>query len=309
MPLYSIVIPVYNSSKMMDELYSRIKAVFDDNLKQPFEMIMVDDCSKDGSFAKMLSLNAADERVKVIQLAKNHGQHRALMCGFEFVSGDFVITMDDDLQHPPEEIPKLIEKMNSSEDIDVVIGAYDSKKHNAIRNLGTLGINAMSNYIFGKRPDLKLTSFRLMKRYVVDALCQITVSKPTIGHLLLDTASRIENTTVEHRSRASGKSGYKFGRLVTDFINNIINNSDFPLKFVGAVGVVSLVVSFLLIVYYLIIFFGRGISVQGWTTLIILVLFFGGMILFSIGILGRYLINILTESKKMPKYIIRCKKL
>ena len=122
MALYSVVVPVYNSEKTLDELYLRIKNVFENTVKEKFELILVDDFSKDSSYEVMRTIQKNDSRVKIIQLSKNHGQQKAVLCGFEFTRGDYVITMDDDLQHPPEEIPKLIEKMNSDENIDVVIG-------------------------------------------------------------------------------------------------------------------------------------------------------------------------------------------
>ncbi len=137
MARYSIVVPVYNSEKSLEILYSRIAAVFDEQLHQPFELILVDDCSRDNSYQVIRRLAAADSRVKGIQLAVNHGQQKAVLCGFHYVSGDYVITMDDDLQHPPEQIPVLIEKMESSDDIDVVIGEYETKKHGPVRRFGS----------------------------------------------------------------------------------------------------------------------------------------------------------------------------
>ena len=116
MALYSIVIPVYNSEKSLEILYSRIVKVFDNEIKQPFEMILVDDCSKDNSYKIIKQLSAKDPRIKGIQLAVNHGQQKAVLCGFRHVKGDYIITMDDDLQHPPEQIHILIDEMHKSED-------------------------------------------------------------------------------------------------------------------------------------------------------------------------------------------------
>ena len=137
MSLYSIVVPVYYGEHMLDELYTRLAKVFDEEIKEPFELLLVDDGSKDRSWEVMKALRAKDDRVKIFQMARNFGQHPALLCGFHYVKGDFVITMDDDLQHPPEEIPKLIKVMNERDDVDVILARYEGRKHNIIRKIGT----------------------------------------------------------------------------------------------------------------------------------------------------------------------------
>ena len=305
MSLYSIVVPVYNSEKSLEILYERISKVFDEQLKQPFELILVDDCSADASFQVIRGLVAKDSRVRGIQLSVNHGQQKAVLCGFRYVTGDYVITMDDDLQHPPEQIPVLIEKMSTSDRIDVVIGEYDSKKHGPIRRFGTWLMNLSSNIIYGKPKKLKLTSFRLMRRFVVDNLNRISIAQPTVGPLLLQTNGHIVNTTVVHDKRQFGRSGYSFRKLVSSFLRNLLTNSDLPLVLIRDVGVLSLLASLVMILYYVIEYFSKGRSIAGWTTTIVLLLFFGGMTLFSIGIIGRYLINIMTEAKKYPSYLVR----
>ena len=305
MAIYSIVVPVYNSENSLEILYGRIREVFETEIGEDFELILVDDCSGDHSYEVIERLANSDSRVKGIQLSVNHGQQKAVLCGFHFVEGDYIITMDDDLQHPPEQIPVLIEKMNSSDDIDVVIGSYDTKKHGPIRRFGSWLMNLTSNIIYGKPNKLKLTSFRLIKRYVVDNLNQISISQPTVGPLLLQTTKRIVNAQVHHDQRRFGRSGYSFGKLVSAFFRNMVTNSDLPLKFVRDIGIFSLIMSFLLILRYLIRFFVRGTSIAGWTTTVILLLFFGGMTLFSIGLVGRYLTSIMLETKKYPAFLIR----
>lgn len=303
--LYSIVVPVYNSGKMLDELYTRLKVEFEDVIKENFELILVDDASKDDSAELIKQLSKKDERVKFIRLAKNHGQQKAVLCGIEHTSGDFVITMDDDLQHPPEEIPKLIEKMQSDPNIDVVIGMYDSKKHNSVRRLGTRMLDALSNMVFKKDKDLKLTSFRLMKSFVADNLTKVNLKSPTVGHCLLMIDGNMVNTEVRHDARKVGKSGYSFFRLVSTFMGNVYVNSDFPLRVVGHIGTITFITGILMSVYYLVRYFTGHIHVSGWTTLIIVVLFMNGLSLFSVGIMGRYLMVNINETKRLPKYSIK----
>lgn len=303
--LYSVVVPVYNSSGMLDELYNRIKAVFENVIHEDFELILVDDFSKDASFSVMKRLGEMDGRVKYIRLAKNHGQQRAVLCGIEHTSGDYVITMDDDLQHPPEEIPKLIEKMGSDPDIDVVIGMYDSKKHNGIRRLGTMMLDGLSNIAFKKKKDLKLTSFRLMKSFVADNLSEVNLKAPTVGHCLLMVEGNMVNTLVHHDERGEGHSGYSFKKLVKSFMSNVYSNSDLPLRMIGSIGTLSFAASLILIIYYLIRYFSGHVSVSGWTTLVILVLLMNGLSLFSVGVMGRYLMFAINEIKRLPKYTVK----
>ncbi|MDO5540175.1 MAG: glycosyltransferase family 2 protein [Eubacteriales bacterium] len=309
MSLYSVVVPVYNSQPTLHELYSRVKAVFDDTLKQDFELILVDDGSKDHSYETMEELHELDPRVKIIQQAKNFGQHPALLCGFHYVQGDFVITMDDDLQHPPEEIPKLISVMNERDDVDVIIAKYEGRKHNLIRRMGTwLSVYATSKML-GKPRDLEITSFRLIRRFIVDAIIKMDVHLPQIGNLLVQTSNRIINVPVKHDARKYGKSGYSFTRLVKDLFYDITTNSAFPLILVRNIGIISFVCSVLLGIYFLIRYFLYGMSVEGWTSLMLIMLASNGLILFSIGIIGEYLMHILDEAKKMPNYIERRRKL
>lgn len=303
--LYSVVVPVYNSERTLEELYSRVRETFENKIGEEFELILVDDSSKDGSFSMMEKLRRRDTRIKIIQLSRNYGQHCALLCGISYAEGDFIITMDDDLQHPPEEIPKLISEIISHDELDVVIGEYASKKHGIIRNLGTYMSNLVTSHVFGNDPNLKLTSFRIMRRFVADNILQLNVSYPRIGHLLLLVSNRIGNVTVEHDRRMYGKSGYSFRRLVKDFFHNISNNTAFPLIFLRNIGLASFVFSIALALYYMIRYFAVGISIQGWTTTILLMLLFFGITLLGMGIVGEYLYRVLEETKKIPNYMIR----
>ena len=308
MSLYSIVVPVYNSEHTLQELYVRIKKTFDDVIRQDFELILVDDSSKDESWRIMESLREEDKRVKIIQLARNCGQHNALLCGFTFVKGEFVVTMDDDLQHPPEEIEKLINYLNTNETLDVVIGDYESKKHSWYRNIGSKAANVIMSIAENKKMSLQFTSFRLMRFSIVKEMLEIHIATPRIGYLLLEVTNRIENVTVQHDERKVGKSQYSFGRLVKDFANNVFTNTVFPLVLVRNIGALSLLFSIVMGMYYLIRYFTAQIGIEGWTTIILLQLLFSGLILFAIGIIGEYLMRILNETKKMTNFNIRTKK-
>lgn len=309
MSLYSVIVPVYNSENTLEELYERIKTVFDDTLNEEFELILVDDSSKDSSFYIMQKLRRRDERVKLIQMARNFGQHPALLCGFSHAQGDFIITMDDDLQHPPEEIPKMVEVMNQRDDVDAILGKYEGRKHGPIRRLGTrLSVYATSKML-DKDPDLEITSFRLIRRFLVDAMLKTDTHLPQIGNLLVQSSNRIINVPVRHEPRAFGKSGYPFMRLVRSLVFDITNHTAFPLLVVRNIGLIGFIGSLLLGLYYLIRYLLLGSSVAGWTSLVLIILAGFSLVLLSLGIIGMYLMNILNESKKMPHYVIRNKDL
>mgnify|MGYP000047585442 CR=1 FL=1 len=305
MSLYSVVVPVYNSEHTLGELYTRLEKVFRETLKEDFELILVDDGSKDRSYEIMTELREKDHRVRIIQMARNFGQHPALLCGFAHVKGEFVVTMDDDLQHQPEELPKMINVMNERDDVDVIIASYEGRKHNLIRKLGTkLSVWATSKML-GKDPNLQITSYRLIRRFLVEAMLKTNTYLPQIGNLLVLSSNRIINVPVQHAARAYGKSGYSFRRLVKDLIYDITAHTAFPLLMVRNIGIASFLVSLCLAIYYLVRYFMFGISVEGWTSLMLVMLAFFGLTLLSIGIIGIYLMNILNEAKKMPHYVIR----
>ena len=305
MSLYSVVVPVYNSEHTLEELYHRLGKVFRETLKEDFELILVDDGSKDRSYEVMEKLRSRDHRVKIIQMARNFGQHPALLCGFAHVKGDFVVTMDDDLQHQPEELPKMVRVMEERPDVDVIIASYEGRKHGPIRKLGTKVSVWATSKMLGKDPNLQITSYRLIRRFLVDAMLQTNTYLPQIGNLLVLSSNRIINVPVQHADRAYGKSGYSFKRLVKDLIYDITAHSAFPLLMVRNIGIISFLVSMVMAVYYLVRYFTMGISVEGWTSQMLVMLAFFGLVLLSIGIMGIYLMNILNEAKKMPHYVIR----
>ena len=305
MSLYSVVVPVYNSEHTLEELYRRLEKVFREVIKEDFELILVDDGAKDRSFEVMTELRNKDQRVRIIQMARNFGQHPALLCGFAHVRGDFVVTMDDDLQHQPEELPKMVKVMRERDDVDAIIASYEGRKHGFIRRLGTKFSVWATSRMLGKDPNLQITSYRLIRRFLVDAMVKTNTYLPQIGNLLVLTSNRIINVPVQHAARAYGKSGYSFKRLLKDLIYDITVHTAFPLLMVRNIGIVSFLVSMVMAVYFLVRYFAFGISVEGWTSLMLVMLAFFGLILLSIGIMGIYLMNILNEAKKMPHYVIR----
>lgn len=304
-PLYSIVVPVYRSEECLRELYNRIDKTFK-NINGDYELILVEDCGGDNSWQVMKSLRQLNNKVKIIRLTRNFGQHNALMCGFSFASGQFVITMDDDLQNPAKEIPKLIDAITDS-DLDVVCGMPKRRRHSLWRNMGSYAFYGLVSLIFKQIPQLRMSNFRIIRKYVVDQILKIHTPNPTVGPLILKVTERIGGVAVDHHERFSGKSTYSMAKLVRHFLHGILYNSTLPLKAVFVLGIVCLCLSATLGTYYLIAYLRGAITVSGWTTLVLLILSSSGIIMFSVGIIGEYLLRIIQEVHRIPQYVIKDK--
>ncbi len=209
--MYSVVIPVYNGAGTVKALAGGISDLFD-RLGSSFEVVFIDDHSEDNSWDIIRGLAAADSRIIAIKLAVNYGQHNATVCGLNYVSGDFIITMDDDLQHSPEDIPKLIRKMEET-GADVVIARLVNKKHNWHRRRASDFMRRL-NELFAKKPKgLHLSSFRLMKKTIADKMLCTEMPFIFIPALMFGVTQNVVNTDVEHRKRQYGSSNYGFCKM------------------------------------------------------------------------------------------------
>jgi len=298
----SVVIPCYNSEKMLVELVRRISSALNDS---SLEIILINDASQDNTWSVILELTNLTNRVKGINLMKNFGQHSALLCGLNYASGEVIITMDDDLQNPPEEIQKMINLLESDDNLDAVIGIPKKAKQSFIKRLGSNYLNHINSKIFNKPKNLKMSSFRALRRNLVDEIKTNQTTNPALGSMIWNYTRNVRNIEVQHDNRRYGNSGYSMQKSVRLFLNNILNNSTLPLKIVSNIGILASVIGFGLAIFYLLKYFVGNISVPGWTTIIVLLLFFFGLILFSIGIIGEYLIRIITEVNHTRQYVIK----
>lgn len=214
-PYISVVIPVFNSHDILDPLYARLTDVLLNN-NWDYEIVLVDDGSTDGSFEKMKELHSQDSRIKAIELMRNFGQQNAIMCGLHHTQGEYVVTMDDDLQNPPEEIDKLIKKILSG--YDVVYGIPVDKNHSFMRNIGTKMTDWLFNIICSKPMDIKVSSFRVMTRHTVEKVIQDSTSFVYLSAILFKNKVKFGNVTVRHDKRSSGSSNYSIYRLIRLFI-------------------------------------------------------------------------------------------
>jgi glycosyltransferase involved in cell wall biosynthesis len=299
---YSVVIPVYNSEPIVGETLRRVAAFFEGQ-GWPYEIIPVNDGSRDDSWEVVKKAAAENPNVVAINLLRNYGQHTAVYCGLEQSSGDWVITLDDDLQNPPEEIVHLVAK--AAEGHDVVYGRFKSKKHSSVRRLGSRMIWMVNTHIFNCPPDITPTNYRLMRRDVVDRIVGYRTSQPYITGLSIMFAANPDNALVEHHEREVGRSQYTLIRITTLVMRILFNYSAWPLRTVNAIGMTVAGFSFLLGLYFLIRRLLGDIQVSGWTSLIVLLSFFNGISLLILGMLGEYVVRLLNEGSSSQIYHIR----
>jgi polyisoprenyl-phosphate glycosyltransferase len=232
-------------------------------------------------------------------LMRNYGQHNALMCGFRHARGMLIITMDDDLQHPPEEIPKLIDAC-LADDFDLVYGCYDKKKHPLLKNAGSAIVNLFFRHVF--RLPVTVTAFRVFRRELLDAIMSYTRPFTFIDGLLAWNTRRVGTTTVEHHPRLIGHSGDSLSKMVTLALNLFTNFSLLPLQIVSLVGTFAAVSGLLTGLYYLIRHFTGSITTPGYASIIVSILTLGGLQLLGLGIIGEYLGRLHLNVNSKPQY-------
>jgi glycosyltransferase involved in cell wall biosynthesis len=302
---YSIVVPCYNSGPWIDDLVRRVGESMS-SITGGHELILVNDASPDPSTWPAIRKQAETVPwVRAVDLMGNVGQFRALMCALEMARGEFVVTIDDDLQHPPEEIAKLIDAIEDDPDVEAVIGSYGSKEHSPTRNLGTRLVSSIYGRAYGKPPGLETTSFRIMRRSLVDALIANSTARPVVGALILQSTTRLRNVPVEHQARTVGRSGWRPGRLAGAVVDNVVNASTTPLRVISALGLLTSVIALLLSVFYLVWALVGETAVPGFATLVVLVLFLGGANLLAVGVLGEYVARIVAEVNGAPRWVVR----
>jgi dolichol-phosphate mannosyltransferase/undecaprenyl-phosphate 4-deoxy-4-formamido-L-arabinose transferase len=302
--VYSVVVPVYNSEQSLPLLHKRLVETME-RLGKDFEIVFVDDCSRDNSWQVLQTLTRQDKRLCALQLMRNYGQASATLCGLRQSRGHFVITIDDDLQNPPEEIPILVEALEKNPDLDVIIAAPFKKNHALWRNLGSKLVNLINNRVFKINYALKFTSFRILRRLVVNALLNQHVAYPAIGALLYSITPRIGNVYVRHEARAFGRSSYTFSKMLSLTLNNFLAFSDFPLRFLAGIGLVGIIASSIFGLILLIRYLTGGITVPGWITEVLLLVGISGFNFFAFGIVGEYLLRILQTVYDTPQYLVR----
>jgi glycosyltransferase involved in cell wall biosynthesis len=297
----SIIIPVFNSEASIKEVVARIVRVM--NLEQfSYEIVLIDDASKDDSWGKILELGKENKNIIGLQFLKNSGQHSANLCGFRHSKNDIIITMDDDLQNPPEEIPKLVELIIDGKDL--VFGEFTSKKHSFFRSIGSRFINRVNKKIFNIKSNVTLSNFRAVDRKIINLVCAENHFKPYIPGLLLKYSQNIGGVPVKHEKRKLGKSNYTLRKLISLVFDLLFQHSTIPLRMASIVGLLS---SFFVFIFGIYTFYRAlisGVAVPGWASIAILLSLSSGLIIMIMSVIGEYLIRILNQVSHQDPYKI-----
>jgi len=302
----SVVVPVYMNEGGLQALYQRIKSALDAS-GESWELVMVDDGSTDGSYSVLQRLRAKDKRIKLIQFGHNHGQHHAILCGLQHSRGDIVITLDDDLQNPPEEIPRFVAAVRQG--YHIVIGQIaEKKRHDWYRNLGSRAIQGLTAVILGKPKHLALSSFRAFSRTATESIAAFKGVHPYLPALMLRAVpiASITNISVRHDPRKYGRSTYTLRKLIKLSSYLLINHSLIPLRFMVFWGTCLSIFSLVYAIYVIAHALLGGHYALGWPSVIVLISFLSGNILLALGILGEYIGRLVQESATdLQFYIFR----
>ncbi len=300
----SFVIPCYKSALTIEGVIQEIKetmASFQE--KYSYEVILVNDFPEDGTFDVIREITAENENIIGVNLAKNFGQHAALMAGFHYCSGDITVCLDDDGQTPANEVGKLLDKIE--EGYDVVYAKYEHKKHSAFRNFGSKVNEIMTRFMLGKPRELYVSSYFAARKFVVDEMLRYQNSYPYVIGLVLRTTKNVTNVVVNHREREIGTSGYTFGKLLGLWLNGFTAFSIKPLRVATACGGFCAVVGFLYGIYTIIKKLVNPAVPMGWSSTMAALVFIGGMLMLMLGLIGEYLGRIYISLNNAPQYVVR----
>ncbi len=299
----SIVIPVYNEEQVLERLFERLVPVME-QMERDYEIVLVDDGSSDRSLE--ILLRHAGDRIRVVELTRNYGQHAAVFAGFESSSGGIVVTLDADLQNPPEEIPRLVRVMEEG-NFEVVGTVRRSRKDSLFRKIPSRIVNAMTKRITGVHLNDWGCMLRAYRRHVVDYMVDTREHSTFIPALATSFAKDVTEIDVAHEERFAGDSKYSLTRLITLHFDLITSFSDFPLKFLFYFGslLAFLGIGFGIVLVVARLSFGAAWAAEGVFTLFAILFFFVGSQFLALGIMGEYVGRIYREVKKRPPYTIR----
>ena len=298
----SFVIPCYRSSKTIGGVVNEIESTMA-QLAYEYEIILVNDSSPDDTFAVISALAEADGHITAVDLAKNFGQHAALMCGIRHSSGDVLVCLDDDGQTPADEVGKLLEKIEAG--YDVVYASYGHKQHSGFRNFGSR-VNAwMTEIMLGKPRDLSMTSYFAIKRFIVDEMLKYKNCFPYLDGLILRCTRRIRTVPVQHRARMEGSSGYTLGKLFALWMDGFTAFSVKPLRLASIFGALTAFAGFIYTIVIIIKHFIYSDIPMGWSSTMALQLILGGVILLVLGLAGEYIGRIYMCINAAPQYVER----
>jgi glycosyltransferase involved in cell wall biosynthesis len=298
--MYSVIVPVYNGEKTVEKLFHKIKDFFIDR-GLGFEVIFIHDCGPDNSWKILVDLkNKNPNYVKIIKLSRNFGQHNAIICGIEFAIGNFIITMDEDLQHDPKDINKLLFKQAEG-DFDVVYGKYAERKHSIIRNLGSSVLKKMISIGLEEiHPDY--SAYRLIKSDIAKALVNMQNSYTFLDGYISWITTNCSSTIVSHSERQAGVSSYNLKKLINHTINIFVTFSNYPLRILVNTSIIIFILNILFTTYIIARKLIYNDFAMGYPSLIVAIGFGVALIMLAIGLLGEYIYRINLKTTKKPNY-------
>ncbi len=300
-PRLSLVVPVYNSADLLPELYRRISAAMA-AIDSHFECLFVDDGSADPSWLEIEKLARADGRVRGFRMARNFGQHNAVLAGIRAARGEIIVTLDDDLQNPPEEISKLLAKLE--QEMDVVYGKPDQETHGFLRNMASRITKYALSLAMGAETARNVSAFRAFRTRLREAFADYRGPTVNIDVLLTWGTTRFGAVTVIHQRRATGRSGYSFRKLFSHTFNMITGFTTLPLQIGSLVGLLFASLGVVILAFVLGRYVLQGSEVPGFTFLASLLAIFFGATMFLLGIFGEYLARMHLGSMGRPPYLI-----
>lgn len=299
----SFVIPCYNSAKTIEGVVEEIRETMENLEQYIYEVVLVNDCSPDETFKVIHKICQSYSYIYGLDLAKNFGQHGALMAGFHQVSGDIIVCLDDDGQTPASEVGKLLQKIEEGD--DVVYASYAHKKHSLFRNFGTYMNEKMAEFLLGKPRELFVSSYFAARRFVIEEIMKYENAYPYVIGLVLRTTKRISNVKVEHRERQIGQSGYNFKKLLALWFNGFTAFSTKPLRIATVSGSLFAVVGFGYGIYTVIKKFLVPQVPIGFSSLMSALMFIGGMVLLMMGLIGEYIGRMYICMNNAPQFVVR----
>ncbi len=303
--LVSFIIPCYRSTETIGEVVGEIQNTMAKLSEYAYEIILVNDASPDDTFSVIEKLCNENRNITGINLARNFGQHAALMAGFRQAAGELVVCMDDDGQTPASEVDKLLQGIRDG--ADVVYARYDHKQHSGLRNLGSKVNDLMTRVMLGKPKKLYLSSYFAAKKFVVEEIKRYQGAYPYVIGLVLRTTKNIINVDIAHRERANGTSGYTIGKLLALWFNGFTAFSVKPLRIATVAGAICAIAGFLYAIYTVIkkIFIQPPELIIGFSALMSSIMFIGGMLMLMLGLVGEYIGRMYISMNNSPQYVIR----
>ncbi len=297
----SVVVPVYNDQEVLQELYRRLNPVVE-SLATHYEIVLVDDGSKDHSWDEIMKLREADEHIVAVKLARNFGQQNSIAAGLNVAKGEIIVLMDSDLQDRPEDIPVLIDTLLKS-GTQMAIAQWQTRQDTWAKRTVSNIFNRVSNTITAIHIEPHLGVFRAIRRSVVDELKKFPEKTSTTLSLLYYIGANYAIVPLKRDARFAGKSGYNVRKMFGLTFARIFSFSMFPIRVVTYLGMLMSVISFLVgiaLIFYKLF----GNVVTGWTSTIVLILFLFGLNFAFLGVLGEYIGKVFLETKQRPNYII-----